>query len=57
MMVLKFNNPAFRLKKEQEYDIWQEAVNGSVWHGSKYGLAYALGKRGADVKIFEQYEG
>ncbi|MDE1822788.1 MAG: peptidase C39 family protein [Candidatus Micrarchaeota archaeon] len=51
MMVLKYLNPNFRLKKEQEYDIWQEAVNGSVWHGSKYGLAYALAKRGAKAKI------
>lgn len=51
MMVLKYLNPGFRMKKEQEYDIWQEAVNGSVWHGSKYGLAYALAKRGARVKI------
>ncbi|MDE1851411.1 MAG: peptidase C39 family protein [Candidatus Micrarchaeota archaeon] len=51
MMVLKYLNPNFRLKKEQEYDIWQEAVNGSVWHGSKYGLAYALAKRGAKANI------
>lgn len=51
MMVLKFINPNFPFKKEQEYDIWQEAVNGSVWHGSKYGLAYALAKRGASVLI------
>ena len=51
MMVLKFINPNFPFKKEQEYDIWQEAVNGSVWHGSKYGLAYALAKRGANVLI------
>jgi hypothetical protein len=51
MMVLKYINPNFPFKKEQEYDIWQEAVNGSVWHGSKYGLAYALAKRGANVLI------
>ncbi len=51
MMVLKYINPNFPFKKEQEYDIWQEAVNGSVWHGSKYGLAYALAKRGASVLI------
>ncbi len=51
MMVLKFINKNFPFKKEHEYDIWQEAVNGSVWHGSKYGLAYALAKRGADVSI------
>ncbi len=50
-MVLKFVSPTFKLKKENEYSIWQEAVNGSVWHGSKYGLAYALCKRGARVGI------
>ncbi|MGC9129306.1 MAG: peptidase C39 family protein [Candidatus Micrarchaeia archaeon] len=51
MMVLKYINPNFKLKKEHEYNIWQEAVNGSVWHGSRYGLAYALAKRGAKVGI------
>ncbi len=51
MMVLKFLNQDFKLRKESEYNIWQEAVNGSVWHGSKYGLAYALAKRGARVGI------
>lgn len=51
MMVLKFVNPEFKFKKENEYSIWQEAVNGSVWHGSKYGVAYALAKRGARVGI------
>lgn len=51
MMVLKFMNKNFKLSKDQEYGIWQEAVNGSVWHGSKYGIAYALAKRGARVKI------
>ncbi|MDE1854898.1 MAG: peptidase C39 family protein [Candidatus Micrarchaeota archaeon] len=51
MMVLKFISPSFKFKREQEYDIWQEAVNGSVWYGSKYGLAYALAKRGANVGI------
>jgi hypothetical protein len=51
MMVLKFINPGFKFKRENEYDIWQEAVNGSVWYGSKYGLAYALAKRGANVGI------
>ena len=51
MMVLKYINKNFQFKKEHEYDIWQEAVNGSVWHGSKYGLAYALAKRGAGVSI------
>jgi len=47
----KFINPGFKFKRENEYDIWQEAVNGSVWYGSKYGLAYALAKRGANVGI------
>ncbi len=51
MMVLKYIDPDFKFKKEHEYSIWQEAVNGSVWHGSKYGLAYALAKRGAKVGI------
>ncbi|MDE1861036.1 MAG: peptidase C39 family protein [Candidatus Micrarchaeota archaeon] len=51
MMVLKFVNHNFKMRKEQEYSIWQEAVNGSVWHGSKYGLAYALAKRGIAVSI------
>jgi uncharacterized protein YvpB len=51
MMVLKHIDPDFKFKRENEYSIWQEAVNGSVWHGSKYGLAYALAKRGAKVCI------
>ncbi len=51
MMVLKFISPSFKFKRESEYEIWQEAVNGSVWYGSKYGLAYALAKRGANVGI------
>ena len=51
MMVLKYVNPGFKFKREHEYSIWQEAVNGSVWYGSKYGLAYALAKRGAKVGI------
>ncbi|MEM3781767.1 MAG: peptidase C39 family protein [Candidatus Micrarchaeaceae archaeon] len=51
MMVLKALNKNFRLKRENEYSIWQEAVSGSVWYGSKYGLAYALAKRGAEVAI------
>lgn len=51
MMVLKYISPGFKLKRENEYSIWQESVNGSVWHGSKYGLAYALAKRGAKVGI------
>ena len=51
MMVLKHVNTDFKMKKEEEYSIWQEAVNGSVWHGSKYGLAYSIAKRGGKVKI------
>ncbi len=51
MMVLKYVSPEFKLKKETEYSIWQEAVSGSVWHGSKYGVAYSLAKRGAKVGI------
>lgn len=52
MMVLKFLNKNFKMKKDTEFEIWQEAINGSVWHGSRFGLAYSLAKRGADVKIF-----
>lgn len=51
MMVLKLLNPDFKFRRESEYSIWQESVNGSVWHGSKYGLAYAMAKRGARVGI------
>jgi len=51
MMVLKYINPDFKFRKEHEYSIWQEAVNGSVWHGSRYGLACALVKRGAKAGI------
>ncbi len=51
MMVLKYTNKNFKMKKEEEFSIWQEAVSGSIWHGSKYGLAYALAKRGAKLNI------
>jgi uncharacterized protein YvpB len=51
MMVLKYVNKNFKMQKEQEFAIWQEAVNGSVWHGSRYGLAYALAKRGTNPMI------
>ena len=51
MMALKFLNKDMRMRKETEFEIWQEAVNGSVWHGSRYGLAYALAKRGAKTQI------
>ena len=51
MMVLKYLNKDLKMKKDLEFEIWQEAVNGSVWHGSRYGLAYALAKRGAKTQI------
>ncbi|MEM0086756.1 MAG: peptidase C39 family protein [Candidatus Micrarchaeaceae archaeon] len=51
LMALKYINNKTKLSKEEEYNIWQEAVNGSVWTGSRYGLAYALAKRGAKVGI------
>lgn len=51
MMVLSYINKSFVAKKDKEFDIWQDAVNGSVWHGSRYGLAYALAKRGAKPHI------
>ena len=51
MMTLKYLNKDMQMKKETEFSIWQEAVNGSVWHGSRYGLAYALAKRGAKTQI------
>ncbi len=51
LMVLKYVNKRTQLKKENEFEIWQQAVNGSVWHGSRYGLAYALAKRGAKPQI------
>ena len=51
MMTLKYLNKGMQMKKETEFSIWQEAVNGSVWHGSRYGLAYALAKRGARAQI------
>lgn len=51
MMVLKYLNKNLKMKKELEFQIWKEAVNGSVWHGSRYGIAYALAKRGAKTQI------
>ncbi len=51
-MVLKFINKNTTVDKETEYNLWwQDIVNGSVWYGSKYGIGYALAKRGAKVKI------
>lgn len=51
MMVLKYLYKDFKLKKDTEFEIWQEANRGSVWHGSRYGIAYALAKRGANPQI------
>jgi hypothetical protein len=51
MMALKYFNKGMQMKRETEFSIWQEAVNGSVWHGSRYGLACALAKRGANAQI------
>lgn len=51
MMVLKFLDKNFKMKKENEFEIWQDSIPGSVWHGSRYGLAYALAKRGAVSNI------
>jgi uncharacterized protein YvpB len=57
MMVLKYINKNFKARKEEEFLIWQDAVNGSVWHGSRYGLAYALAKRGAKASIVSNSKG
>jgi uncharacterized protein YvpB len=51
LMALKYLNKNLKIKKEMEFQIWQEAVQGSVWHGSRYGIAYALAKRGAKAQI------
>ncbi|MCL5122753.1 MAG: C39 family peptidase [Candidatus Marsarchaeota archaeon] len=53
MMVLKYVNKGFKPKKDEieEQAIWQDAVSGSVWHGSRHGLAYALAKRGVKPQI------
>jgi len=51
MMVLKYLNKKTKLDEMLESEIWNEAVNGSVMHGSRYGIAYALAKRGAKVQI------
>ncbi|MGC9190405.1 MAG: peptidase C39 family protein [Candidatus Micrarchaeia archaeon] len=52
LMALKYINKDMHIKKEAEYEIWEDANYGSVWHGSRYGLAYALAKRGARPLIF-----
>ncbi|ASI13579.1 peptidase C39-like superfamily protein [Candidatus Mancarchaeum acidiphilum] len=51
MMVLKYLNKDYKMLKEDEFSIWNETVYGSVWHGSRYGIAYALAKRGAKPYI------
>lgn len=51
MMVLKYINKNFKMQKEVEFNIWNDTLGGSVWNGSKYGIAYALAKRGAKPKI------
>ncbi len=51
LMALKYINNKTQMKKDNEFDIWQTAVNGSVWHGSRYGLAYAIAKRGGRTQI------
>jgi len=51
LMVLKYLNKDTQMKKDNEFKIWRETVNGSVWHGSRYGIAYALKKRGAKTEI------
>ena len=51
MMALKYLNKNLRMRKELEFEIWQEAVHGSVWQGSRYGIAYALPKRPGKKKF------
>ncbi len=51
IMVLKHINKKMSLSKDLEYKIWQQAIGGSVWYGSRYGLAYALAQRGAKIEI------
>ncbi|MEM3841455.1 MAG: peptidase C39 family protein, partial [Candidatus Micrarchaeaceae archaeon] len=51
MMLLKYSKKNFKMSKENEFAIWEEAVRGSVWHGSRYGIAYALAKRGITPQI------
>ncbi len=51
MMVLRYLNQNYKISKDDEFIIWNETVYGSVWHGSRYGIAYALAKRGAKPTI------
>ncbi len=57
MMVLSYINGKFKPNDKEEHSIWQDAVRGSVWHGSRYGLAYALAKRGAKAQIISNSKG
>ncbi len=52
MMALKYLDRNFKMRRNTEYEIWRDAVSGSVWHGSRYGLAYALAKRNARPEIY-----
>ncbi|MCL5412517.1 MAG: peptidase C39 family protein [Candidatus Marsarchaeota archaeon] len=56
IMVLKYSKRGFKGTREDEFEIWQDAVNGSVWHGSRYGLAYALAKRGLKPMIVSNFK-
>ncbi len=50
-MILKYLNKDLKLKKDDYYKIWQDTLGGSMWHGSRYGVAYALAKRNAKPEI------
>ncbi|MCL5434019.1 MAG: peptidase C39 family protein [Candidatus Marsarchaeota archaeon] len=57
MMIIKYLKKNFQMKKESEFEIWQDTINGSVWHGSRYGIAYALSKRGIKPTIVSNAKG
>ncbi|MGC8571957.1 MAG: peptidase C39 family protein [Candidatus Micrarchaeia archaeon] len=57
MMIMKYLKKNFQLKKELEFEIWQDTINGSVWHGSRYGIAYAFAKRGIKPTIISNAKG
>ena len=46
MMIMKYLDRDYKFTKDDEYEIWNETVYGSVLNGSRYGIAYALAKRG-----------
>ncbi|MEM0107074.1 MAG: peptidase C39 family protein [Candidatus Micrarchaeaceae archaeon] len=50
VMVMKYLNKNYKVKDDY-YKIWQDTLGGSMWHGSRYGIAYALAKRGAKPEI------